>query len=163
MYPGKVVESRAPEPFFRLLQNWSPVSRTHQAAIWSKHTPFTQCFSYSYPLIKNGYSCIARCLQNRVNSSLNQLGKALNIGSKPCGEKVYPGCTSIHCIGEGRPIVLEGIRGSWLKSIFDDQLRLPAVETTIAWKCPNGPFCLSLVIWVVLNLLVVWITLTPKW
>ena len=56
------------------------------------------------------------------------------------GEKVYPGCTSIHCIGEGRPIVLEGIRGSWLKSIFDDQLRLPAVETTIAWKCPKKPF-----------------------
>ena len=32
------------------------------------------------------------------------------------------------------PIVMEGIRGSWLKSIFDDQLRLPAVETTISWK-----------------------------
>ena len=96
--------------------------------------------SLNASLILNGYSCIARCLQNRVNSSLNQLGKALNIGSKPCGEKVYPGCTSIHCIGEGRPIVLEGIRGSWLKSIFDDQLRLPAVETTIAWKCPKKPF-----------------------
>ena len=94
------------------------------------------------PYMKNGYSCIARCLQNRVNSSLNQLGKALNIGSKPCGEKVYPGCTSIHCIGEGRPIVLEGIRGSWLKSIFDDQLRLPAVETTIAWNLPKKTFSL---------------------
>ena len=140
MYPGKVVESlswtffpSAPE-LISCLQN---ASSGHLVQTYTLHS---MLLLFLPPYKKNGYSCIARCLQNRVNSSLNQLGKTLNIGSQPCGGKVYPGCTSIHCIGEGRPIVLEGIRGSWLKSIFDDQLRLPAVETTIAWKCPKKPF-----------------------
>ena len=33
------------KPFFRLVRNWSAVSRTHQPAIYSEHTSFSEHFS----------------------------------------------------------------------------------------------------------------------